>query len=211
MMAIGAMLVKFFGTPLGRWIVIVALVASALFAGGVYERNIGYQEATDKAIKQRQAEENAYLGIVAATQTAFHTISGKYDALKQKAELDAKLAAEKLTAALAKQKARLIHDLTPAAVARCPDLPFGYLVHRFNAAHQVARGDDATAPEPAGESAAASTGVSIADLAQLDDDQAGAYKACRERVSAWEKREAAWQSWLVDVNNAISTAVKGSP
>lgn len=46
----------FFGTKLGRWIVVAALVASALFAGGVYERSIGYREGL-RVGDQRVAEQ----------------------------------------------------------------------------------------------------------------------------------------------------------
>lgn len=51
----------FFGTTLGRWLVVGALVAAALFAGGVYERDIGYREGLNVGAKQlaEQAKANA--------------------------------------------------------------------------------------------------------------------------------------------------------
>ncbi len=56
----------FFAGPIGRWIVVAALVASALFAGGAYERSVGYKEGIDVGAKELQAQAKANAKAVVA-------------------------------------------------------------------------------------------------------------------------------------------------
>ena len=61
-----AKLAAFFAGPIGRWIVVAALISAALFAGGVYERDIGYREGLDVGAKQLEAQAKANASAVIA-------------------------------------------------------------------------------------------------------------------------------------------------
>lgn len=64
-------LAAFFAGPIGRWIVVAALVAAALFAGGVYERSVGYREGLDVGAKQLAEQAKANAAAVVALDTKY--------------------------------------------------------------------------------------------------------------------------------------------
>jgi hypothetical protein len=61
----------FFAGPIGRWLVVAALVASALFAGGLYERNVQKQKDDDKYFAERKAQEEVNLKAVNALNAKY--------------------------------------------------------------------------------------------------------------------------------------------
>lgn len=79
--------IAFFATPLGRWVVITALVAMALFTGAIYERNVQHQKDLADFDKERQAQTLANLKAV-----------GLLDAKYRKKEQDDKVEKEKIGA-----------------------------------------------------------------------------------------------------------------
>ena len=79
--------IAFFATPLGRWVVIAALVAMALFTGAIYERNVQHQKDLADFDKERQAQTMANLKAV-----------GLLDAKYRKKEQDDKVEKEKIGA-----------------------------------------------------------------------------------------------------------------
>lgn len=61
----------FFAGPIGRWLVIAALVVAALFAGGAYERSVGYREGLDVGAKQLAEQAKANAVAVVALNTKY--------------------------------------------------------------------------------------------------------------------------------------------
>lgn len=189
----------FFGSPLGRWLLIAGMVVAAAVAFGAHERSIGYREAMDHVHAQRQAEERAYLEILAKRQAAFAKLTAEQAVLTEKHEEELKAKDRKRLADLEDLKGRIPTYVSTLSTRACPDLPMGYVLHRRNAA-DLANGRDASAPEPSPELAAATTGISLSAIADTDAGQAGAFRACTQRVKAWEEYADQVEAWSRAVN-----------
>jgi len=201
--------VKFFGTPLGRWILIAGLVSAALAAAGLHERSVGYAEAMDHVHAQQKAEEDAYLRILAARQKALADLTAKNVVITAKAEKDLQDEKTKSALALADLKKRTPNYVSEASTrATCPVLPTGYLLQRRNDA-DFANDKPASAPEPSAELAAAASGVSLTTLSDTDHEQAGAFLACAQRVKAWEQYADQVDAWSADVDRILNAVRTG--
>lgn len=119
-------LAAFFAGPIGRWIVVAALGAAALFAGGVYERSIGYREGL-KAGDQRVAEQakaNAQAIIALNAKYRGEEAAHKADVERLNAEhskdlTDARMQANEAVAAARAGRIRLSIPATPASPDDC--------------------------------------------------------------------------------------------
>lgn len=61
----------FFAGPIGRWLVVAALLASMAFAAGVHERNIGYKEGLDVSEKRLADQAKANAAAVSALDAKY--------------------------------------------------------------------------------------------------------------------------------------------
>jgi len=75
----------FFVGPIGRWLVVTALVASAVFAAGVHERNIGWNER-DAQAKLEDAQRQKVEADAIAKEHA-KRLAEEAEAAKQQARL----------------------------------------------------------------------------------------------------------------------------
>lgn len=200
------MVVKFFGTPLGRWIAIAAMVAAALFAGAVHERSVGERNNQEKNDQQRQAEEAAAARLAAWRSGEFARISSEHAA--ETARLEEQLKTER---AKHQRDLEIQKRSAPAYVSEistrdtCPVLPVGYLLYRRNAA-DLANGLPPSAPEPSAELARAASGISLSTLAGVDSDQADAFASCTERLRGWEKYYGDLEVWKRNVDQILLAA-----
>jgi hypothetical protein len=55
------MLLTFFASPIGRWVVVTVLILGALFTGAMYERNVQHTKDLDEFDKERKAQTDANL------------------------------------------------------------------------------------------------------------------------------------------------------
>ena len=76
-------ILAFFAGPIGRWIVVAALMASAAFAAAVHERNIGYEKGM--AVGQKILEEQRKANVAAVTALDLKYRNSERD---HKADLD---------------------------------------------------------------------------------------------------------------------------
>lgn len=74
-------MIAFFATPLGKWLIITALIAMALFTGAMYERNVQHQKDLADFDKERQAQTTANLKAVGL-------LDAKYRKLEQDDKAD---------------------------------------------------------------------------------------------------------------------------
>ena len=67
-------LLAFFAGPIGRWLVIGALLASSLFAFGLYERDIQYKKDEAGYTKERQLQAEANAAAVKALDAKYRKV-----------------------------------------------------------------------------------------------------------------------------------------
>lgn len=119
-------IVAFFAGPIGRWIVVVALIAAALFAGGVYERDLGYREGLNEGQKQlaEQAKANARAVIALDQKNRSEEAAHKADVERINAEhavdlADARKQADDDVAAARAGRIRLSIPSAPRSTDNC--------------------------------------------------------------------------------------------
>lgn len=196
----------FFGTTIGRYVLMAAVAIAAAVAFGARERAIGYKQAVDAYSVAEKKREDAWLDLMAKRQVAFNALEKKYAELS--AQRDRELVAKdaQRLAELAALKKRIPAYVTPASTRSCPDVPRSYLLFRADAAAFANRETGAIPAASAaarGDAPETASGVSLAELAGTDADQAGAYRACAERVEGWLKYKADVDAWLVDVKRVL--------
>lgn len=123
----------FFVGPIGRWLVIAALVASAVFTAAVHERNVGWNERDLQAKAELLAMQANYNKQVAAIQAKQQEVITKtvtvyrdrIQVVKEKADAIVAEIPEilPLTSTLLSGGVRVIHDA--AALGNLPDDPQG--------------------------------------------------------------------------------------
>lgn len=177
----------FFGTPIGRWIVILLLV----FAAASMCELDGMRRQSDRDAKAEMAREREQLAaearVVAAKNDGLRKLRQEYDARVAEDEKHLKEALARAAAAIDHVKKEAAAYVADTSSRVCPSVTVGYVVFRSRVS-DIANGRPPAAAVPAPDAAAAPAGVSLHDLAvSVDAPQAAAFAACRERDAAWEK------------------------
>jgi hypothetical protein len=162
----------FFDTKLGKYLLMAAVAIAAALAFGAHERGIGYREAMDKVDLQRQAEEKAYLALMVKRQNAFNAIEKKYAELTASREGELQAKDKQRVAELAALMKRGSEHVTPASTRSCPDVPRSYLLFRADAAAFANRATAAIPTAAGAEPVETASGVSLPALTDTDAGQA---------------------------------------
>jgi hypothetical protein len=102
---------------------------------------------------------------------------------------------------LTKLKERLAAYVTPLQLARCNDVPRGYLLFRSDAAAFANSRPIAGAAEAPADPVDSPSGVSLESLAEADAAQAAAYRTCADRDAAWRKYHMSVEEWAASVRD----------
>lgn len=198
-----APVLAFFDTTLGKYLLMALVAIATAVAFGAWQRSIGYREAMDQVNAQREEESRAWLAVMARRGVAFQALQEKHVALTAQHEQELRAAEERRRNDINALKNR-IPTYVPIEVLRdFPGLPGGYLMLRADAAALANGSPVATTPAPSADAARAPSGVSLADLAVLDADQAAAFATCRARVDGWLKYHADVEAWAAEVSRAL--------
>jgi hypothetical protein len=199
-----AIILAFFDTPLGKWILIAAVAIAAAIAFGTHERSVGYRLAMDQIDEQRRKEETEYLRIMGVRQAAYNALQAKFQALTAQHEVELKAAEQKRLDDLAALKKGIPDYVSAEATRSCPDVPRGYLMFRASAAAFANSTRASPAADAGAHAADAPSGVSLSTLADTDAGQAGAYRACVERQSGWLKYRDDVEAWAAEVSRILA-------
>jgi len=122
-----------------------------------------------------------------AAQAQLDDLGAQLRASDQARETERQAAETKRLADLVAMKKGFQAYVSPIQIARCADVPRGYLVRRANAAAYANGVADTAGPPASPASLDEPSGVSLATVDAVDIDAAGAFRACRERVLDWER------------------------
>lgn len=203
------MIIKLFSmVPMRAWIYLACAVM-AIGAAVTFHLKLEHaalaKQAQHYEVVLREQRDGYEKQIQAAHDTAQATldkINGDWKAAfaRQKQE-DEALAAQHQKQ-IATLKEGFDRYVTPAQLARCPDVPRGYLVRRADAA-AYANGSAETAGPPATAELDQPSGFPFAALWPIDIDAAAAYRSCRERVTQWERWGEDVDRWKDEVQAAL--------
>lgn len=192
--------------PWQVWAILGALAAAVVYTLWIdhraYER--GERHATEKYERIRLAEREAQIKADQAASFALSQLTERLD----RARVDEEKRLQDAEIARRDEVKRLegrFHALVSATqLARCPDVPRGFL--RFwTEASAFANGRVDSAPAPASaESLDPPSGVPLPAVASTITGQAGAYKACAERQAGWLKYHEQVNEWAKEVNKIMA-------
>lgn len=187
------------GVPWWVW----AIVAAVLYGG--YE----FHDYGDRRYAEGRSDEKAIA--VKAQQRADALATAELADLQRQVDTNrdhaqAMLEAEVHDAAtkLAALKGAFPSYVTPTQLARCDDVPRGLLRYGADLA-AFANGGDPAGPLASAAADDSPSGVSVPALADALAGQADAYRACRVRVTAWERHATdlnRWCSAVIDILQA---------
>ena len=116
--------IAFFAGPLGRWILIGALLTAAIVAAGAHQRSIGAKNEADRIYTELAKQEKAYLALVAKKQKALDALQVKYAALTEQRERELTDAERKRLDDLDALRKRMPKNV-PQNSKLCPSVPVG--------------------------------------------------------------------------------------
>ena len=190
----------FLGGPMGRWLVIGLVAVVAMFAAYQKGSASGYKDAADEIHASYRAQEQAWLAAMGRKQAALNSLMAKFD--KRTAELEKELQGKERERLDALKKLR---ERIPNVQACVGDRITVHYVRLRNDAADWANGvtDNPPGAEAGTEPADAPSDVSSRELNAADIDQAGAFRACRDRVEGWEKYRQEVEAWSAEVNRVM--------
>jgi hypothetical protein len=173
-----------FGCAAALVVVHLALVGDAVSKATAAERARGAAALErQKAAFEKQIKDSRDLA-----QAELEALRTSYE--KQRAEREAEIAArdKKFRAEMKSLKEKINAYLPTPQLARCTDLPRGFLLFGAHAATYANGGPEIpAAPGASPELADTPSGVPVPTYTETVGDQAGAFRACRQRVLDWEQ------------------------
>lgn len=184
----------FLAGPVGRWLVITALVAAVV--GGAYFKikSIGWNERDEQAIAEMKARDDADAAATARYIARIEAYKNDLDARLDKAnakikELEAKR--RELFAQLDAKVNEYVPKEADKRISECGGIPDGFVRH-FNAA---AEGSGPLPPAPESRVLGADSGVALSEIARTAAFNANQFHRCIEALKGWE-------AWYPEVKQA---------
>lgn len=181
----------------------VAVVAYTLWIDNrAYDR--GVRHTAEKYDRLRLEEREAQIKSDKAASFALEMATKRADEARVRHEAALQAAEMKRRADVAAIEGKFHAFVTPTQLARCPDVPRGFLRYWAGTA-AFANGGENPAPPAAGAHVDdAPSGIPIPALAGTLAGQAGAYKACSERNASWVKYHEQVNEWAKEVNRILA-------
>lgn len=180
-------LILFFTGPIGRWLIVAALVAAAVFATYSKVKQVGWDEREAIAVQEQRERDKAEAAALARHEARLKAYVADLDAQLAAANAKTRDLEARARALYTQLQGRLREYVTPASDARiaaCGGIPVGFVLH-----HDASVQGEAAGPLPPasqGGELDRDSGVALSEISSVNAFNHQQFRRCITALKGWE-------------------------